>query len=219
MSETKAAGYLIAALDRLPQTRLLRASGLYRSAPWEASGPDFINAVAELHTALDAHALLSALHGLEQVHVLLRRVDDEFLDPLELRPDSQLGVPGLLQALRAGEVVMANAPGAGVLESPGLAAFWPGVAERLLGEDLQLPASTSWWCGEAAVWQQQRDNAKPKETFGRTPDETMEQPAYRRYMIDKIHRYHASYLGWIDNYNDSDRAVLEGAGELQKAFG
>ena len=100
---------------------------------------------------------LKTLRGLEQVHVLLRRVDDEFLDPLELRPDSQLGIPGLLQALRAGEVVMANAPGAGVLESPGLAAFWPGVAERLLGEDLLLPASTSWWCGEASVWRAQRD--------------------------------------------------------------
>lgn len=100
---------------------------------------------------------LKTLHGLEQVHVLLRRVDDEFLDPLELRPDSQLGVPGLLQALRAGEVVMANAPGAGVLESPGLAAFWPAVAKRLLGEDLLLPASTSWWCGEASVWRAQRD--------------------------------------------------------------
>ena len=100
---------------------------------------------------------LKTLHGLEQVHVLLRRVDDEFLDPLELRPDSQLGVPGLLQALRAGEVVMANAPGAGVLESPGLAAFWPGVARRLLGEQLLLPASTSWWCGEATVWRAQRE--------------------------------------------------------------
>jgi uncharacterized circularly permuted ATP-grasp superfamily protein/uncharacterized alpha-E superfamily protein len=100
---------------------------------------------------------LKTLHGLEQVHVLLRRVDDEFLDPLELRPDSHLGVPGLLQALRAGEVVMANAPGAGVLESPGLAAFWPGVAERLLGEDLLLPASTTWWCGESSVWRHQRE--------------------------------------------------------------
>ncbi len=100
---------------------------------------------------------LKSLRGLEQVHVLLRRVDDEFLDPLELRPDSQLGVPGLLQALRAGEVVMANAPGAGVLESPGLAAFWPGVADRLLGEDLLMPASTSWWCGEATVWRGQRE--------------------------------------------------------------
>ncbi|MEN9889756.1 MAG: hypothetical protein RLY78_51 [Pseudomonadota bacterium] len=100
---------------------------------------------------------LKTLHGLEQVHVLLRRVDDEFLDPLELRADSQLGVPGLLQALRAGQVVMANAPGAGVLESPGLAAFWPAVARRLLGEDLLLPATESWWCGEEAVWAEQRE--------------------------------------------------------------
>ncbi len=95
---------------------------------------------------------LKTLHGLERVHVVLRRVDDDYLDPLELRADSALGVPGLLQALRAGEVVVANAPGAGWLESPGLMAFWPGVAEALLGESLLLPATTSWWCGEAAVW-------------------------------------------------------------------
>ncbi|MDH4476784.1 MAG: DUF4832 domain-containing protein [Verrucomicrobiaceae bacterium] len=68
-------------------------------------------------------------------------------------------------------------------------------------------------------WQAQRDNAKPKQTFGRTPDETMEEPAYRRYMIDKIRRYHASYLGWIDNYDDSNSDVLAGAAEVQKAFG
>ena len=55
----------IAALDRLPQTRLLRASALYRSAPWEASGPDFINAVAAVETVLDAHELLRALQALE----------------------------------------------------------------------------------------------------------------------------------------------------------
>ena len=99
---------------------------------------------------------LKTLHGLEQVHVVLRRVDDEWLDPLELRADSALGVPGLLLALRAGEVVLANAPGVGFLESPGLTAFWPGVAHRLLGEALVLPASTSWWCGEEAVWARQR---------------------------------------------------------------
>ena len=68
---------------------------------------------------------LKTLHGLEPVHVLLRRVDDEYLDPLELRGDSALGVPGLLGVIRAGQVVVANAPGAGFLESPGLAAFWP----------------------------------------------------------------------------------------------
>lgn len=55
----------IAALDRLPQTRLLRASALYRSAPWEACGPDFINAVAAIETVLGAHELLHALQALE----------------------------------------------------------------------------------------------------------------------------------------------------------
>ena len=68
-------------------------------------------------------------------------------------------------------------------------------------------------------WQQQRESAKPAETFGRTPDETMKVPAYRRYMVDKIRRYHASYLGWIDNYHAADRDVLAGAAEMQKAFG
>ncbi len=100
---------------------------------------------------------LKTLHGLEPVHVLLRRVDDEWLDPLELRGDSALGVPGLLGVIRAGQVVVANAPGAGFLESPGLAAFWPAVARRLLGEELLLPSTTSWWCGEDSVWAAQRE--------------------------------------------------------------
>ncbi|MFL6698847.1 MAG: circularly permuted type 2 ATP-grasp protein [Vitreoscilla sp.] len=99
---------------------------------------------------------LKTLHGLEPVHVLLRRVDDEYLDPLELRGDSALGVPGLLGVIRAGQVVVANAPGAGFLESPGLAAFWPAISRRLLGEALLLPSTTSWWCGEDSVWQAQR---------------------------------------------------------------
>jgi uncharacterized circularly permuted ATP-grasp superfamily protein/uncharacterized alpha-E superfamily protein len=107
-------------------------------------------------TVRDRQVFLKTMQGLERVHVVLRRVDDEWLDPLELRADSALGVPGLLQALRAGEVVLANTPGAGVLESPGLAAFWPGIAKRLLGEELSLPASTHWWCGEDSVWQAQR---------------------------------------------------------------
>ncbi|MDH4391089.1 MAG: circularly permuted type 2 ATP-grasp protein [Aquabacterium sp.] len=143
---------------------------------------------------------LKTLHGLEQVHVLLRRVDDEFLDPLELRPDSQLGVPGLLQALRAGEVVMANAPGSGVLESPGLAAFWPGVADRLLGEDLLLPASTSWWCGEATVWRGQRDALAnfvvaptfPDSGFGPRVAALMSE-AERRALRDRIDADPAAY--------------------------
>ena len=108
-------------------------------------------------TVRDQRLYLKTLKGLERVHVLLRRVDDDWLDPLELRADSALGVPGLLEAVRAGEVVLANLPGAGVLESPGLTAFWPAVSRRLLGEELLLPATTSWWCGEESVWAQQRD--------------------------------------------------------------
>jgi len=100
---------------------------------------------------------LKTLHGLDRVDVLLRRVDDEYLDPLELRADSHLGVPGLLQAMRAGGVIVANAPGAGFLESPGLAAFWPAVSQHLLGEELLMPAATTWWCGERTVWSRLRD--------------------------------------------------------------
>jgi hypothetical protein len=73
--------------------------------------------------------------------------------------------------------------------------------------------------GEVEYNWQQRDDAKPEQTFGRTPDETMKVPAYRRYMIDKIRRYHTSYLGWIDDYSDSDKEVVAGAAELQEAFG
>jgi uncharacterized circularly permuted ATP-grasp superfamily protein/uncharacterized alpha-E superfamily protein len=109
---------------------------------------------------------LKTMHGLERVHALLRRVDDDFLDPLELRPDSTLGVPGLLQVVRTGQVVLANMPGAGVLESPGLSAFWPGANERLFGEPLEMPALTTWWCGEPAVWQAQRGHLSD---FNATP--------------------------------------------------
>ncbi|MDI1248804.1 MAG: DUF4832 domain-containing protein [Lacunisphaera sp.] len=69
-------------------------------------------------------------------------------------------------------------------------------------------------------WQKSRaSTSKPLETYGYTPDETMKSPAYRRYMIDKIRRYQTSYLGWISSYNHTDREVLAGAAELQKAFG
>lgn len=91
------------------------------------------------------------LSGLEPVHGLIKRLDDEFLDPLELRADSTLGVPGLLQAVRAGHVLMANAPGTAFLESPALLGFLPALAQQLLGQDLLLPALPTWWCGEQAA--------------------------------------------------------------------
>ncbi len=96
----------------------------------------------------DQRLYLKTLKGLVPIHALLKRMDDQFLDPLELRPDSTLGVPGLLQAVRAGNVLVANAPGSDFLESPALLGFLPALARHLLGEDLALPALPTWWCGE-----------------------------------------------------------------------
>jgi uncharacterized circularly permuted ATP-grasp superfamily protein len=94
---------------------------------------------------------IKTLQGLEPVHGILKRLDDEFLDPLELRSDSRLGVPGLLQAVRAGNVLVANAPGSAFLESTGILGFLPGLSRHLLGEDLKLPSLATWWCGERAA--------------------------------------------------------------------
>ncbi len=102
-------------------------------------------------TVRDDRVFLKTLHGLERVHAILRRLDDDFCDPLELRSDSALGVPGLLQAVRAGEVMVANGLGSGFLESPAIAGFLPAISQRMFGEQLTLPSLASWWCGEAAA--------------------------------------------------------------------
>ncbi|WP_271409447.1 circularly permuted type 2 ATP-grasp protein [Pseudomonas sp. Q1-7] len=98
-------------------------------------------------TVRDATLYLKTLGGLKRVHAVLRRLDDDYCDPLELRTDSALGVPGLLDAVRRGRVLVANALGSGVLESPGLLGFLPRVSQRLLGEELLLPTVGTWWCG------------------------------------------------------------------------
>ena len=91
---------------------------------------------------------LKTLGGLRRVHSILRRLDDDFCDPLELRSDSALGVAGLVGALRAGRVMVANALGTGVLESAAWLGFLPPIAERLIGEKLLLPEVATWWLGE-----------------------------------------------------------------------
>ena len=94
---------------------------------------------------------LRTLEKLEPIDSLIKRVDDVWLDPLELRPDSTLGVPGLLQAIRAGNVLVVNAPGSGFLESNALLGFLPALSQQLLKQELQLPAAPTWWCGEQAA--------------------------------------------------------------------
>jgi len=109
-------------------------------------------------TVRNARLFLRTVEGLQPVHGLLRRLDDDYCDPLELRPDSALGVAGLVQVLRAGNVAMANALGSGFLESSAIQGFLPAIARRLLGEDLLLPSLPTWWCGEAAAWAAVRES-------------------------------------------------------------
>ena len=99
-------------------------------------------------TVRDDRVYLKTLSGLEPVDVILRRVDDDFADPLELRNDSMLGVPGLVRAVRAGNVALANALGSGLAEAPAMMAFLPGLCRKLLGESLLMPSVATWWCGQ-----------------------------------------------------------------------
>jgi uncharacterized circularly permuted ATP-grasp superfamily protein/uncharacterized alpha-E superfamily protein len=99
-------------------------------------------------TVRDGRLWLRAMKRLEPVDVVLRRVDDHYCDPLELRSDSRLGVPGLTEVVRRGNVRLVNPLGSSVLENAGLYAFLPDIARHLLGQDLELPSVATWWCGQ-----------------------------------------------------------------------
>jgi uncharacterized circularly permuted ATP-grasp superfamily protein/uncharacterized alpha-E superfamily protein len=99
-------------------------------------------------TVRDNRVYLKTLEGLRQVDVVIRRVEAASCDPLELRSDSPHGVPGLVEAVRAGTVSVVNALGSGLADTESLMPFLPGLCRRLLSEDLQLPSLATWWCGE-----------------------------------------------------------------------
>jgi uncharacterized circularly permuted ATP-grasp superfamily protein/uncharacterized alpha-E superfamily protein len=99
-------------------------------------------------TVRDNAVFLKTLTGLQRVDVILRRTGGELCDPLELRGDSALGVAGLVQAARAGNVAVANALGSGLVDGAALMAFLPRIAQRRLGQDLALPSVATWWCGQ-----------------------------------------------------------------------
>lgn len=99
-------------------------------------------------TVRDRCVYLKTIEGLQRVDVIIRRLDDTFCDPLELRGDSCLGVPGLIEAARAGNVAISNALGSGAVEAPAILAFLPALSKRLLGEKLLIPNVATWWCGQ-----------------------------------------------------------------------
>ncbi len=119
---------------------------------------------------------LKTLRGLKRVHVILRRQDDDYCDPLELRGESALGIPGLINVARAGRVVIANALGSGFLGSGALMGFLPAICRRLLGEELAMPSVATWWCGEKPALE------FVKENF----DELVIKPAYSTQRMDPV---------------------------------
>lgn len=99
-------------------------------------------------TVRDRRLYLKTLEGLRRVDVLVRRLDDMICDPLELGSDGGQGVPGMVEAWRSGSVGMANGLGTGLVETPALHPFLPGLCQHLLGEELQIPCVPTWWCGQ-----------------------------------------------------------------------
>jgi uncharacterized circularly permuted ATP-grasp superfamily protein/uncharacterized alpha-E superfamily protein len=119
---------------------------------------------------------LKTLRGLKRIHVILRRQDDDYCDPLELRGDSALGIPGLLNVARAGRVVIANALGSGLLSSGALMGFLPAICRKLLGEELAMPSVGTWWCGEKPALEYVRENF----------DDLVIKPAYPTQRMDPV---------------------------------
>jgi uncharacterized circularly permuted ATP-grasp superfamily protein/uncharacterized alpha-E superfamily protein len=102
--------------------------------------------------ARDGEVLIKTLAGLRPVHMLLRRLDSAFADPLELRAGSALGVTGLVEATRTGKISLANALGSGLVETPAMMPFLERLCQRLLGQPLQLPSLDVWWLGEPTAY-------------------------------------------------------------------
>lgn len=158
-------------VQRLSEFFKLRKAGLRSLAPWTSS-PNIVlltpGPYAETYfehaylarylgyqlvegndlTVRDQCVFLKTLEGLQRVDVIIRRVDDTWCDPLELRGDSILGVPGLVEAARAGNVAISNALGTGAVETTAILAFLPALARHLLKEELRIPNVATWWCGQ-----------------------------------------------------------------------
>ena len=154
---------------------------------------------------------LKTLGGLRRVHAILRRLDDDYCDPLELRSDSALGVPGLLQAVRAGNVLVANSLGSGLIESAALPGFLPGACKKLLGEPLAMPSVATWWCGEKAALEYTIENLNHLVIKGSYPSQNFD-PLFgnelhgnaRAEMIDRLRARPQAYVAQeLVNYSQA----------------
>lgn len=113
-----------------------------------ASHMGFTLAQGEDLVARNGYVWIKTVEGLEKVDVILRRVDDSYCDPLELLEDSHLGIPGLLEVIRKGNVSIANPLGSSILENTGLMAFMHNIFKYFLNEDPIFKMVATWWCGQ-----------------------------------------------------------------------
>ncbi|MET3777935.1 putative circularly permuted ATP-grasp superfamily protein/putative alpha-E superfamily protein [Rhizobium alvei] len=119
---------------------------------------------------VNGQVMVRTVAGLKPVSVLWRRLDANYADPLELNQSSQIGTPGMVQALRSGSVTIVNALGSGLLETRALLSFMPAICRRLLDEDLKIPSVATWWCGQKAE----------REHVARNLDKMVIGPAFSR---------------------------------------
>lgn len=147
--------------------------GIYNSAYFEHSfladqmGAELVDGT-DLRV-VDGHIAMRTTRGYKTVDVLYRRVDDDFLDPLNFRPDSMLGVPGILDVYRAGRITLANAPGTGIADDKAIYSYMPDIVEFYTGEKAILKNVETWRCSEPQSLSYVLDNLKDlvvKEVHG-----------------------------------------------------
>ena len=150
--------------------------------------------------ARDGELSIKTLAGLRPVHMLLRRLDSAFVDPLELRADSALGVTGLVEATRANKIALANALGSGLVETPALMPFLERLSRKLLNQKLELPSLDVWWLGEPSAYAFVMANldamiVRPCLGQDREPIVVgMLEPAQRKALEDKLRSQPGQYV-------------------------
>jgi len=155
----------------------------------------------------DGKVMVRTVAGPMPVSALWRRMDASFVDPLELRYDSRIGTPGMVDALRNGSISMINALGTGLLETRAFAAFMPRLARNLLDAPLLLPEIATWWCGQPSEQQHVIDNFDnlmigpafatnlPFDDLRGTKLGSTIPPAEKARLIERIRANGANYVG------------------------
>ncbi len=170
-------------------------------------------------TVRDGCVWLKTLQGLVRVHAILRRLDDDYCDPLELRSDSALGVPGLTECMRRGTVLLANALGTGVLESGSLLGFLPALSQRLLGEPLAMPSVATWWCGEPAALEDAFSRLESLVFKPATPSFRFEPVFGQDLDGEEARRFRARVLEHPERYVAQELVRLSQAPVIERAHG